>query len=95
MKANLNTAREPWGPRSATDGSGSAAAAEGNAPPALRARASSRAARVLLRIDLHPNRPFCFYTPCPSLRTRAASHAMCVYLLWQQPTGWNSAVLQV
>ena len=95
MKANLNTAREPWGPWSGTEGSGSAAAVEGNAPSAPRACASLRAARLLRRIDLPLDGPFCFYTLCPSLCTSMASHTMCVYLLWQQAKGWNIPFSQV
>lgn len=83
MKANLNPAGDPWGPCGGTDGSGSAAAAEANAASALPARASSRAVGLLRRRRLPLDRPFRFYTLCPSLCT--ASHTMCVYLLGSNP----------
>lgn len=95
MKANSNTAGDPWGPWSGTDGSGPAAAVAGSAPAALQAPASSRAAGLLRRIDLPLDRPSCFYILGPSLCTGVASHTVCAYLLWQQPKGWNIPFLQV
>lgn len=63
------------------------------------AHASSKAAGILLRIDLH-DRPLCFYT-YPSFYMDALVGVLAwyplqgVYLFYQQCKGWNIPFLQV